>query len=60
MKREKVSGSIAAGKNADVILVDGDPTARITDIRRVVTVIKDGIVYDAAALYTTLGVKPAE
>jgi imidazolonepropionase-like amidohydrolase len=60
MKRDKVSGSIAAGKNADVILVDGDPTARITDIRRVVTVIKDGTVYDAAAMYTTLGVKPAE
>ena len=60
MKREKVSGSIAAGKNADVILVDGDPTTRITDIRRVVTVIKDGTVYDAAAMYSTLGVKPAE
>ena len=59
MKRDKVSGSIAPGKNADVILVDGDPTARITDIRRVVTVIKDGTVYDAGALYTMLGVKPA-
>ena len=60
MKRDKVTGSIAAGKAADMILVDGDPTARIADIRRVVTVIKDGTVYDAGALYTTLGVKPAE
>jgi len=59
MKRDKVSGSIAAGKNADVILVDGDPTVRISDIRRVATVIKDGVVYDAGALYATLGVKPA-
>ena len=58
MKREKTSGSIAPDKAADLILVDGDPTARITDIRRVVTIIKDGTVYDAAALYGTLGVKP--
>ena len=60
MKRDKTSGSIAPGKAADLILVDGDPTARITDIRRVVTVIKDGTVYDAAALYAALGVKPAD
>jgi imidazolonepropionase-like amidohydrolase len=58
MKRDKISGSIAPQKTADLILVDGDPTARITDIRRVVTVIKGGTVYDAAALYDALGVKP--
>jgi imidazolonepropionase-like amidohydrolase len=58
MKRDKTSGSIAPEKTADLILVDGDPTVRITDIRRVVTVIKGGTVYDAAALYETLGVKP--
>jgi imidazolonepropionase-like amidohydrolase len=58
MKRDKISGSIAPGKAADLILVDGDPTARISDIRRVVTVIKDGTAYDAAALYTALGVRP--
>ncbi|HEY3205048.1 MAG TPA: amidohydrolase family protein [Thermoanaerobaculia bacterium] len=58
MKRDKISGSIAPEKAADLILVDGDPTARISDIRRVVTVIKDGTVYDAAALYTALGVRP--
>ena len=40
------------------VVKESDPTARITDIRRVVTVIKDGTVYDAAALYEALGVKP--
>jgi len=60
VKRDATTGSIAPGKAADLILVDGDPTARITDIRRVVTVIKDGTVYDAAALYSALGVKPAD
>ena len=56
MKHEDERGSIAPGKLADVILVDGDPVAHISDIRRVVTVIKDGTVYDAAAVYHALGV----
>ncbi len=59
MKRDAETGSIAPGKAADVILVDGDPTARIAEIRRVVTVIQGGNVYDAAALYAALGVRPA-
>jgi hypothetical protein len=42
-----------------LILVEGDPVARISDIRRVVLVIKDGTMYDAAALYKALGVAPA-
>ena len=59
MKHEGERGSIAQGKLADMILVDGDPTKNISDIRRVVTVIKGGTVYDAAAVYAALGVQPA-
>jgi imidazolonepropionase-like amidohydrolase len=59
MKHDTESGSITQGKVADMVLVDGDPVARISDIRRVVTVIRGGTVYDAGALYRTLGVKPA-
>lgn len=51
-------GSITPGKLADVILVDCNPAARVSDIRRVVTVVKDGVVFDPAALYESLGVKP--
>jgi hypothetical protein len=58
MKRDQELGSIAPGKLADVILVDGDPTAQISDVRRVHTVVKDGVVYQAAELYRALGVKP--
>ena len=59
MKRDAQTGSIAPDKAADLILVDGDPTARIADIRRVVTVVQGGNVYDAGALYAALGVRPA-
>jgi imidazolonepropionase-like amidohydrolase len=59
MKREKELGTIAPGKLADVILVDGDPTVDIRTIRRVVLTVKDGVVYDPAKLWAEVGVKPA-
>jgi imidazolonepropionase-like amidohydrolase len=58
MKRDHDLGSIAPGKLADMILIDGDPASHISDIRRVVTTVKDGVVYQNAALYQALGVKP--
>ena len=57
-KRDGELGSIAPGKLADLILIDGDPTRRISDIRRVSLVVKDGAVYDPAALYKSIGVRP--
>jgi imidazolonepropionase-like amidohydrolase len=58
MKRDKDLGSIAPGKLADMILVDGDPSAHVSDVRRVTTVVKDGTVFKAAELDEALGVKP--
>jgi imidazolonepropionase-like amidohydrolase len=58
MKRDGELGSIAPGKLADLILVEGDPTRRISDIRRVSLVVKGGIVYEPAALYKSIGVRP--
>jgi len=43
-------GSIAAGKDADLMLVKGDPSAQITDLENVEIVIKDGIAYDSNKL----------
>ncbi|HEX7150173.1 MAG TPA: amidohydrolase family protein [Thermoanaerobaculia bacterium] len=56
-KRENDLGTIDPGKLADFILVDGDPTINISDLRKVVTVVKDGRIYEAAAIYEVLGVR---
>lgn len=42
-------GSIAPGLQADVIALDGDPLKDITAVRRVVFVMKGGVVYKHAA-----------
>ena len=51
-------GSITPGKQADLILVDGDPTTDIADIRRVATVIKGDTIYYPSEIFTELGIKP--
>jgi imidazolonepropionase-like amidohydrolase len=48
-------GFIAPGKQADMVLVDGDPTKDIADIRHVWRTIKGGQVYDPAALEQAMG-----
>ena len=56
----KDRGAIAAGKLADMILIDGDPTQDIRDINKVTTVIKGGKVYDSAAVEKALGIAPRQ
>jgi imidazolonepropionase-like amidohydrolase len=58
MSMDKDLGSITAGKLADMVLIDGDPTKNISDIRKTAVVVKDGVIYQPAELYTELGVKP--
>jgi imidazolonepropionase-like amidohydrolase len=48
--RERDIGSIAAGRRADLVLVRGDPAARIADLENVALVFKDGRAYDPARL----------
>jgi imidazolonepropionase-like amidohydrolase len=55
---DKDRGIIAAGKLADMVLIDGDPTQNIRDIEKVNAVIKGGKVYDPAAIETVLGIAP--
>lgn len=56
--REAELGSIAPGKLADMILVDGDPTRAIGDLRSVRLVIRDGTLFDPDALCRALGIQP--
>jgi imidazolonepropionase-like amidohydrolase len=44
---DKDLGSITAGKLADLIIINGDPITQPADIRKVVTVFKDGVGYDS-------------
>jgi imidazolonepropionase-like amidohydrolase len=43
-------GSIAAGRNADLVVIRGNPAANIADVEKVETVFKDGIGFDSAKL----------
>jgi len=47
-------GSIASGKQADLVVIDGDPSARIEDIRKVSLVFKEGVGYDPAKLIASV------
>jgi imidazolonepropionase-like amidohydrolase len=51
-------GVISPGRRADLILVDGDPTKNISDIRKVALVIKGSVAYYPSELFESLGVKP--
>ena len=43
-------GSIAAGKQADLMIVKGNPAANISDIEKIEIVFKDGVGYDSEKL----------
>lgn len=60
LKQEKDLGSIAAGKRADFVLVEGNPADHISDIRRCRLVMKDGTLYNSGDLYAAVGILPAE
>jgi len=47
---DKRIGSVAPGKDADLLVVKGDPTRNLSDLDNVEIVFKDGVGYDSAAL----------
>jgi len=52
--RDARIGSIALGKQADLVVTAGDPSAAIADIRRVETVFKNGVGYDPEKLVASV------
>ena len=55
--RDARVGSIAAGKQADLVVLDGDPSKSIGDVRKVETVFKQGIGFDPAKLRASVSGK---
>jgi len=60
MKKDKTTGTIAPGMDADMAFISGDPLARIEDIRKVSRTIRGGVVYKTTSLYQEVGVLPAQ
>lgn len=55
VKADKRTGSIEVGKEADLLLVDGDPEKNIGDLRHVDQVMSDGYLMDGNALRNEAG-----
>jgi enamidase len=52
--RDRLVGSIAPGKQADLVVLNGNPAARIADVRNVELVFKQGVAYDPAKLIASV------
>ena len=50
LQEEDRIGTLASGKRADLVVVRGDPSSKISDIENVEIVFKDGVGYDPAKL----------
>ncbi|HEY1548892.1 MAG TPA: amidohydrolase family protein, partial [Kofleriaceae bacterium] len=58
MRQDNVFGTIAAGKRADLMVVDGDPLADISQVRKIVSAMRSGVIYDSAMLFAAASVTP--
>lgn len=51
---EKAIGTIETGKSADLLIIDGDPSKNISDIRKVLFVFKSGVGYNSKKLFESV------
>ncbi|MGB8885690.1 MAG: amidohydrolase family protein [Candidatus Korobacteraceae bacterium] len=58
MKVEGDSGSLEVGKRADLDVLDANPLDDIHNIRSVRSVVADGVLYEPAPLWESVGFKP--
>jgi len=54
MGKQDQIGSLGPGKNADIVVVKGDPSKRIADVENVEIVFKDGVGYDSQKLFDSV------
>jgi hypothetical protein len=58
MRVDKDLGTIETGKRADLLVLDANPLDNISNVRTVRFVMKDGRMFDSAALWTAAGFAP--
>ena len=51
---DKTIGTIETGKWADLLIIDGDPSKNISDIRKVLLVFKNGVGYNSKKLFDSV------
>ena len=54
MGLENDAGAVAAGRLADLVVLDADPLADVANLSRIYRVVKDGILYDPDALIASI------
>ena len=54
LKESRRIGSLASGKQADIMIVKGDPSKNIRDIENVDLVFKDGVGFDSKKLFESV------
>jgi enamidase len=52
--RDKDIGSLAVGKRADIVVIDGDPVKDVRAIEHMPLVFKNGVGYDTAAIFKSM------
>jgi imidazolonepropionase-like amidohydrolase len=58
MNMDRDSGSIEVGKRADFDILDANPLENIHNIRSVRSVVANGVLYESAPLWESVGFKP--
>jgi imidazolonepropionase-like amidohydrolase len=58
MRVDNDLGTIATGKRADLLVLDANPLENISNVRTVRFVMKDGRMFESAALWTAAGFTP--
>lgn len=57
MGKDRETGSITVGKQADLVLLDGDPTRDIAAVRNTDLVVSRGVMFDPNELFAAVGVR---
>jgi imidazolonepropionase-like amidohydrolase len=54
LEKDNIIGTVETGKNADLVLIDGDPEKDIHDIRKTEIVFKNGIGFDSKKIFESV------